>query len=192
MSISGHEVERVIQHCPIAQVYASLQDTGLVISNAADAPLLSPVTAAEAAARRLPMPKNMVQAVCVLPQLSGAAGNAAGAADRLAAGQRMVVTVPSRFCGVSVNNAGPFSCAVSPAHLHLLEASATYSTHGIEFGPDMLSCSCLCHCAELFNTMHYRKVVWSGECGRGVSCRAMCAGSARRLADTNSCPARQV
>jgi len=90
-----------------AQVFAHDRADGNAVSDTADAPLLSPMTAAEAAERRLSMPKNMVQAVCVLPRLSGDPANAASAADRAAAALQMVVTVPSRFCGVSVNNAGP-------------------------------------------------------------------------------------
>ena len=90
----------------IAQVLAHHQADSHAVSAAADVPLLSPMTAAEAAERRLPMPKNMVQAVCVTPRLSGTSANATSAVDRAAAALRMVVTVPSRFCGVSVNHAG--------------------------------------------------------------------------------------
>ena len=71
-----------------------------------DAPIIAPLTVDEAAALRLPVPKNMVQAVRVAPSLSGAdAGSAAADASGVAA-LRMTVTVPSRFCGVSVNQSG--------------------------------------------------------------------------------------
>ena len=93
-----------------AQVFADHGTDGHGQTHVADAPLLSAITAAEAGELRLPMPKNMVQAVRVAPRLPGSAAKAAGAAeqatDQSAAALRMVVTVPSRFCGVSVNDGG--------------------------------------------------------------------------------------
>jgi hypothetical protein len=72
------------------------------------AALIAPLTAAEAAALRLPVPKNMVQAIRVAPSLSGADVGSSAAL-------RMVVTVPSRFCGVSVNQSGPHQSSCEDA-----------------------------------------------------------------------------
>ena len=94
-----------------AQVHAGYDANSEAQLEVADAPLLMPTTAEEAAALRLPMPKNMVQAVRIAPLLSNAAGAAQQVRGWRAAALRMVVTVPSRFCGVSVNQAGPLSPA---------------------------------------------------------------------------------
>lgn len=100
------------------QVHANYEADSAGRVKLSDAPFLMPMTAAEAAARRLPMPKNMVQAVGISPLLScSAAGPGQQAQGRPAAVLRMLVTVPSRFCGVSVNKAGPRHLPMHPRDL---------------------------------------------------------------------------
>ena len=89
------------------QVHAGA-DSGVRLRGQAsdDAPLMASLTAAEAAAMRLPMPKNMVQALRVAPSLCVADAGSSVVEPHGAPALRMVVTVPSRFCGVSVNHSG--------------------------------------------------------------------------------------
>ena len=73
------------------QVLASTNGGVQVHAPVSDGQLMTPLTAAEAAELRLPVPKNMVQAVRVAPSLSGAEAGSSVADARGARALRMVV-----------------------------------------------------------------------------------------------------